>query len=611
MNADMLFVFVVLFVTIAVFIWDKFRMDLVALTMMITLLLAGIITPDEAVSGFGDKVVIMIAGLFVIGRALTLTGITAQIGSYLLKVSNGGFWKLMIFLLPLASILAAFLGPTGTVALLIPVVMSMTRRSGESPSRILMPMAFAALIGGMLTLIGTPPNLIVSNALEKAGMKPFSFFDFTPIGGTILLFAIVYLLFCAKWGLKAQTGKSAHKRKRQTLQQLAKEYNVEQKLYKFHVPNHSELVGKIVAHAGLRRNFEATLFGIERRNRLVSSFVPVMLKTPIRPQDILWIYMDKERLSDFVKHYQVERMSTHDREVRRMQQMFGFAEVMIAPESSLIGKTLIEANFRERYGLNIIGLKRGKELVSIAYQETTLKAGDMVLFSGDWEHIRELGDYTHDLLVLNTPVELEEAPSHLSRAPFALLILLFMLIAMAQSWLPNVSIVLTAALLMIITGCIHLREVYRALNPTSLVLIAAMLPMAIAMEKTGALQYIVDHMMKAFDGCSPTVLAVAFFLLTSLLSQFISNTATTVLVAPVAIQVASMMGYSPKPFMMIVAIAASTAFCTPISSPVNALILVPGGYRFADFLKVGLGLQMLAMAIAVVLIPYFFPFTTP
>ena len=601
------FVFAVLAVTIAVFIWDRFRMDLVAFAVMLVLALSGIITPSEAVEGFSNSVLLMIAGLFVVGEALMRTGVAAMTGNWILRMSGGNTTRTLLFLLPIVAVLSGLMSSTGTVALLIPVILVIVRRTGQFASRLMMPMAFAALIGGMLTLIGTPPNLVVSEALQKAGHQPFSFFAFTPVGLVILAVGMVYLLTVAQWLLpKRNYGEDGEAR--QSLYDLAGQYNLMRRLYKF-VPRHdSPVVGKTVLDIKMRRNHAATLFAVERHGRLVSSFMPVLVNTVIEEGDMLWLFVEPERVDKLAEDLQLVVQPVDDKQIMRIQQAFGFAEVLVTPRSSLQGKSIHEANFRDSYGLSAIGVRRNDEVIAFNYQTTRLEAADALLLVGDWAHIRRLGHESDDLLVFHTPMELDDAPVHLDKSLWAVGIMGALLLTMMTGWLDNLTAILLAAFLIVVSGCLTIREAYSSLNAMSLILIACLLPMSTAMEKSGALDYVVNYMVTLLGDSNPMILAAVFFLLTSLLSQFISNTATSVLMAPVALSAALGLGYAPEPLLMIVALAASSAFCTPIATPVNTLVLVPGAYRFMDYMRVGLGLQIVVMIATLLTVPIFFPF---
>jgi di/tricarboxylate transporter len=606
MTPDMLFVFATLGITIALFISDRIRMDLVALMVVVTLALSGIITPAEAVAGFGEPVVIMIAALFIVGEALFRTGIAAAAGNWLLRMGGSSETRLLLFLLPVVALLSAFMSSTGAVALLIPVVLSMARRSGMQPSQLLMPLAFAALIGGMLTLIGTPPNIIVSSQMRSAGLEPFGFFDFTPLGLAILLAGMAYLILVAR-KLLPERAQQVAENTAPGVAAISGRYALSRQLHKLMITPGSPLAQKTLAEAALRTKYDVTVIAISRSGGLLSSLMPVLSNTRMQYQDQLIVYADEQRLEHLCATLKLQRLGFPAREMSQLERQFGMAEVLLPPDSSLCGRSIKEGRFRERYGLSVIGVRRDQTAMDASFTDTQLKPGDTLLLTGSWEQIRNL-QASRDLVVLQTPAELEEIPTHGNRGPVALGILLAMLVCMTTGWLDNLSAILLAALAMMLSGCVTVKEAYRSLNPTSLILIAGMLPLAQAMERSGALGWVVEHLVSLIGDSSPLVLCASLFLLTSVLSQFISNTATTVLVAPIAITTAQLTGINPEPVMMTVAIAASTAFATPIASPVNTLVLAPGNYRFSDFAQVGIPLQLLALVITLLLAPRLFPF---
>jgi di/tricarboxylate transporter len=606
MTPDMLFVFATLGITIALFVSDRIRMDLVALMVVVALALSGIITPAEAVAGFGEPVVIMIAALFVVGEALFRTGIAAAAGNWLLRMGGSSETRLLLFLLPVVALLSAFMSSTGAVALLIPVVLSMARRSGMQTSQLMMPLAFAALIGGMLTLIGTPPNIIVSSQMRSAGLEPFGFFDFTPLGLAILIVGMGYLILVARKLLPERAQQLAESTA-PGVAAISGRYALSRQLHKLILMPGSPLAQKTPAEAALRTEYDVTVIAISRSGGLLSSLMPVLSNTRMQYQDQLIVYADEARLDHLCETLKLQRLGFPAREMSQLERQFGMAEVLLPPDSSLCGHSIKEGHFRERYGLSVVGVRRDQTPMDASFTETRLKPGDTLLLTGSWEQIRSLQG-SRELVVLQTPAELEEIPTHGNRGPVALGILLAMLVCMTTGWLDNLSAILLAALAMILTGCVSLQESYRSLNATSLILIAGMLPLALAMERSGALAWVVEHLVSLVGDSSPLVLCASLFMLTSLLSQFISNTATTVLLAPIAITTAQLTGVNPEPVMMTVAIAASTAFATPIASPVNTLVLAPGNYRFADFARVGIPLQLLALAITLILTPLLFPF---
>lgn len=606
MTTEILSIFVLLGITVALFVWDKIRMDIVALMVALTLALSGLIEPAQVFSGFGAPVVVMIAGLFIVGEGLFRTGIAAAAGQWLLKVGGNSELRLLFFLLPVVALLSAFMSSTGAVALLIPVVLSMSRKSEMSPSKLLMPMAFASLVGGMLTLIGTPPNIVVSAQMQKAGFEPFGFFDFTPVGLVVLIAAMVYLLVVSRRLLPVHDIRDPD-HPHLHFKEFSQRYGLEEQLHTITVLPGSKLVGQTVVSAGLRTEFEVAVYAIKRKGRLTSTFLPVTIRTEIQENDVIVALATPENVAMLNQKYQTKSRKTPKGTITRMHSEFGVAEVMLRQSSSLINKTIKDGKFREKFGLSVIGLRRDDTPISTDFDGTPLQFADSLLVIGGWEYIQQLPE-KHDFIVLETPAEMTEAPSHGSKAPHAIAIMLAMLVTMTFGILPSLTAVLAAALAMVIFGCVTMEEAYKSLNGPSLILIACMLPLATAMENTGAAALIVDQLIATFGGSGPMALGAALFIFTSVFSQFMSNTATTVLVAPIALSAAQSLGLQPEPYMMMVALAASTAFATPIASPVNTLILTPGKYTFMDFVKVGVPLQLLAMIIALVFIPFVFPF---
>lgn len=606
MTVEIAFIFLLLITVIGVFIWDKFRMDLVALTVLTVLAISGIITPKEAVSGFGSSIVIMIAGLFVVGEALMLTGVAAATGNWLLKIGGSNETRLLLFLLPLVAFLSAFMSSTGAVALLIPVVMSIARKSDMRQERLLMPLAFSALMGGMLTLIGTPPNIVASGQMQTAGLGSFSFFAFTPIGLSVFAVGMLYLMTMGRFLLPLRV-EDRPNLENTTLNYFTKRYQVTDQLHRLSVPDDSLAIGQTISELRPRRDFEITPFARGRRGKSLSFLLPVLLETQISAGDILWVYGSQEQVERFCAHVGLRQTAVSDQAINHLQKNFGFAEALIPPDSKYLNQTIEQTDFRSTYGLNMIALRRDGETITTVFSETELKAGDSLLLAGSWANVRIL-DNPKNLLIIGKPTELEDIPIRAGKAFVALGIMFAMLVTMTAGWLPNLTTVLIAALMMVLSKCITLSEAYRSLNTVGLVLIAGMLPMALAMEKSGALAYLVNYLVGFFKTLGPLWLCGGLFLMTSLLSQFISNTATTVLLAPIALSTAQLLGYQPQAFVMTVAIAASTAFATPIASPVNTLVLNPGRYRFMDFVKVGIPLQLLSLIVTLLLVPLLFPF---
>jgi di/tricarboxylate transporter len=607
MTGETWFVFGLLLVTIILFVSDRLRLDGVAMLVILVLMLSGLLSPGEALAGFGDPVVLLIAGLFVVGAALLRTGIAYAVGNWLMRVAGTSQTRLLVLLMLTVASLSAFMSSTGAVAIFIPIALGLAGKVGLAPSRIMMPMAFAALIGGMLTLIGTPPNLVVSTQLERAGLAPFGFFSFTPIGLLVLVIGIGYLVLIGQRLLPIQKNETGG-RARHSLIELAEAYGMKGNVQRLRITEQSPLVGQTLAQSHLRTRYGITVVGLQRQQGRRALVLPALGDTEFQSGDILIAVEYTKDLEGLVRDEKLEMLPFEDQQREVLIKELGLAEVLLTPRSELIGRTLIEARFRTQYGLGVVGIMRKGEPLTGNLGKITLEFGDSLLVAGGWEFISRLQGEQTNFFVLTIPEEMDEVAPNRSRAPTALLILVGMLVIMTFNLVPAVTAVLLAAAALVLTRCLSMNDAYGSINWESLVLIAGMLPMATALEKTGGVEIIVNGLVDNLGGSGPIVLMAALFVLTSVFSQFMSNTATTVLVAPIALGAAAELGVSPYPLLMTVALAASTAFATPVASPVNTLILGPGGYRFNDFVKVGVPLQLLAMVVTLLAVPVLFPF---
>ena len=607
MTGEILFVFGLLLVTILLFVSGFWRLDVVAIMVILTLMLSGLLSPGDALAGFGDPVVLLIAGLFVVGEGLFRTGVAYRIGNWLMGVAGTSENRLLILLMLVVAGLSAFMSSTGAVAIFIPVALNLAAKADVSPSRLLMPMAFASLIGGMLTLIGTPPNLVVSTQLTREGLDSFGFFDFTPIGILVLAVAIGYILVVGSRSLPGETGVDGAIHDRLSLRDLAEVYDLIGQLNRLRIWTGSPLEGKTVSQAKLRTRYGVTVLGLERLRRRARAVTPVEIQTEFQAGDIIYVAGTAPQVDKLAEAEGVEQLGVQSGQVQIAAQEVGLVEVLLAPRSALIGKTLSAARFRERYGLTVLGILRDGQPLQGNLVETVLGFGDSILMGGGWTQIELLQGEQKDFFVLNLPREMDEVAPERARAGWALAIVVGMIFLMAFKMTPSVTAVLLAALAMVLTGCVSMKDAYASINWESLVLIAGMLPMATVLEKTGGVELIADGLADSLGDMGPLALMAGLFVITSVFSQVISNTATTVLLAPIAVSAALEVGVSPHPYLMTVALAASTAFATPMASPVNTLVMGPGEYKFNDFVKVGVPLQILAMVVTLLSVPLLFP----
>ncbi|ENM1017414.1 SLC13 family permease [Klebsiella variicola] len=610
MNGELIWVLSLLAIAVVLFATGKVRMDAIALMVIVAFVLSGTLTLNEAFSGFSDPNVILIAALFIIGDGLVRTGVATKMGAWLVSVAGNSETKMLVYLMLTVAGLGAFMSSTGVVAIFIPVVLSVSARMNTSPSRLMMPLSFAGLISGMMTLVATPPNLVVNSELLREGLHGFSFFSVTPIGLVVLILGIVYML-AVRFMLKTENGESARDgRKRSTFRDLIREYHLTGRARRLAIRPGSPMIGQRLDDLKLRERYCANVIGVERWRRFRRVIVNVNGVSEFRARDVLLIDMSASDvdLRQFCGEQMLEPMVLRGEYFADQALDVGMAEVSLIPDSEMIGKTVREIAFRTRFGLNIVGMKRDGEAMDGSVVDEPLQLGDILLVVGNWRQIALLAKRGRDFVVLNMPVEVDDAsPAH-SQAPHAIFCLVLMVALMLTDEIPNPIAAIIACLLMGKFRCINAESAYKAIHWPSIILIVGMMPFALALQKTGGVDLVVKGLMDVAGSEGPYLMLGCLFVMCAAIGLFISNTATAVLMAPIALAAAKSMGVSPYPFAMVVAMAASAAFITPVSSPVNTLVLGPGKYSFSDFVKIGVPFTVLVMVVCVLLIPVLFPF---
>ena len=610
MNGELIWVLSLLAIAVVLFATGKVRMDAIALMVIVAFVLSGTLTLNEAFSGFSDPNVILIAALFIIGDGLVRTGVATKMGAWLVSGAGNSETKMLVYLMLTVAGLGAFMSSTGVVAIFIPVVLSVSARMNTSPSRLMMPLSFAGLISGMMTLVATPPNLVVNSELLREGLHGFSFFSVTPIGLVVLILGIVYML-AVRFMLKTENGESARDgRKRSTFRDLIREYHLTGRARRLAIRPGSPMIGQRLDDLKLRERYCANVIGVERWRRFRRVIVNVNGVSEFRARDVLLIDMSASDvdLRQFCGEQMLEPMVLRGEYFADQALDVGMAEVSLIPDSEMIGKTVREIAFRTRFGLNIVGMKRDGEAMDGSVVDEPLQLGDILLVVGNWRQIALLAKRGRDFVVLNMPVEVDDAsPAH-SQAPHAIFCLVLMVALMLTDEIPNPIAAIIACLLMGKFRCINDESAYKAIHWPSIILIVGMMPFALALQKTGGVDLVVKGLMDVAGSEGPYLMLGCLFVMCAAIGLFISNTATAVLMAPIALAAAKSMGVSPYPFAMVVAMAASAAFMTPVSSPVNTLVLGPGKYSFSDFVKIGVPFTVLVMVVCVLLIPVLFPF---
>jgi di/tricarboxylate transporter len=779
MTGQIALVLAIVGIAVILFVSGRLRVDVVALLVLSALVVTQLITPSEALSGFSNPAVVTVWAIFILSGALARTGVAQLIGAQVMRIAGNGEFRLILFIMLTTAILSAFMNNVGVAALMLPVVVDIAKRTKIPASKLLLPLAFGALLGGLTTLVGTPPNILASDALSAAGLRPFSLFDFTPVGITILVAGILFMALIGRrllpsrdlvqesreigagdlgslYQLKDQllvltvpdrsrlsgmtlaesqigsivdlnvlaiirNGKTQLSPKAEaklnagdrlvvvgpprqlaellthhlnTLQRLpmtienAKSAGIDMAEVKFAA--HSPMIGKILASTGIRSQFGVNILAVRRDDRLISKDMP---RIKLEVSDTLLIQgeaaaIDRLKADDQFIVLEAEPDQFHqlnerllrvsvpahsalvgrslessrlgksygltvlqiDREdrvivmphpgeliasddtllvqgsesnlnsLRGLEELaiegpvesladletteVGLSEAVLSPHTTKTGRTLRELNFREKYGLSVIAIWRAGQHYRDGIREMPLRFGDALLIYGPRAKINILGQEA-DYIVLAE--EAQETP-RLRKAPVAIVIMLGVLLTVLLGWLPIAIAAIIGGTLMVVSGCLTMEEAYRYIEWPAVFLIAAMLPLGIAMQTSGAATFLTVSMMNLIGDAGPIAVLAGLFVLSVLASQVMPNAAVVVLMAPIAIAAAADKSVSPYTFMMGIAIAASASFMSPISHPANILVMGPGGYRFSDFVRVGLPLTIVVLILVLLVLPVVWPF---
>lgn len=614
----MILTLVTLALAAAGFVWGRIRADIVAVIALLTLAIGGVITTQEALSGFSNPIVVMMVGLFIVGGAIFNTGLAKMLGARLLRLGGNSPTRLFLVVVLATGLIGGFVSNTGTVALMLPIVVSMAAASGASPARFLMPIAFASSIGGMLTLIGTPPNLVIAEVWEETGGTPLTMFSFFPAGIVCLIAGTLLLIPLSNLLTKGKKDPETNGRSERSLTDIVDEYNLNDDLYRIQVPQSSPIAGLTLGNLALRANYGLDVLELRTGDtgsrgsqlmRNVTQEAPTA-ESVIDPGDSIFVRGNREGVDRFVRDYSLMFDDSHHalhNELRFYD--IGLAEVIPMASSDVLRQTIAQLDFRNRFNVNVLAVRRGKKIVTENLGEVTVRKGDVLLVQGTWNAIGALSHDTSDIVVLGEPESRAAKVTIDYKAPLAAIIMIAMVAGLVLDMIPAVFTVLLAATAMILTGCFRtVADAYRTINWESIILIAAMMPMSFALEKTGVSEMVSGSLVEHLGDLGPHALLAGIYLTTSVMTLFISNTATAVLLAPIAVQSATAYGVSPLPFLFAVTFGASLCFASPFSTPPNALVMPAGGYTFNDYLRVGGPLQLILGVLMIFVIPLVFPF---
>ncbi len=601
---------------------------------LLALFLTGILDLDQILAGFGNSTVILIATLFVIGDGLSRTGVTAWLGERMLTIAESSKLRLLVILMAGTALLSAFISNTGTVATLMPAVTSAAWHIGSVPSKFLMPLAFAANTGGLLTLTGTPPNIIINDILIGAGLSGFGYFEFALIGLPLLVLAIAYMTVVGRRLLPSRKEKERPQDLSESMDEIARDYTLEGSLFWLRVRYGSRLIGKTLSQARLGRDFDVTVLNIrhagaesigdkenpqQRQGRVAASLEKLQLEqdrsvpgpdTIINTGDILLVKATRVAINKVMLRYNLGVQSAEG-DTEQLPEILlshevGVAEILLAPRSVYIGRTITQGHFAEKYNVQVLSIRRQDRRLEDIH--VRLKLGDALLVRGRWQDIELLKKEKRNFVVVGSPEAMARQVVELSpKAIIASLALLGMILLMVTGIVPTVIAALIAAIIMVLGKCLSMEQAYRSISWRSVILIAAMIPMSTALQVTGGAELLSMALVNTLGSVGSLALLAGIFLLTTAFSQVINNSATTVLVAPIVLQAAFELGVSPYPLLMMVAISASTAFLTPIGTTTNLMVTSPGGYSFSDFFKVGFPLTIMFLLLSLLLVPLIWP----
>lgn len=589
---DIAVVMLILIVALVLFASEWVRMDLVSLMVLLALGLTKQVTPTEAFSGFSNPAVITVAAMFVLSAGLNHTGALSPIGNYLLKVSGRSEARLLITIMLFVAVLSAFVNNVGATAMLMPLAIDLAKKSKISPSRVLIPLAFGSLLGGLCTLIGTPPNILINEMLHLYTGEDFGMFDFTPVGLCLLLTGIGFFLLFGKRLLPARKPGN-----------LVEAYQVKEYVSEVRLLATSPWAGMTIAACGLERDFGLKVRAILRGTR---KFPFPHRNRKLHADDILFLEGNPTAILKIREkkglHLVPEAEHPLPPEVKKAEIVV--LEAALTPTSEMVGRTLREVSFRDTHGLTVLAIWRKGAPVVKKVDHIQLQFGDVLLLQGSRDKVMHLGQ-DHGFLLLGG---IDPPPFRPRRGPLAVAILIGVVLLASSGILPIMLTATLGALVMVGLRCLTPREAYEAIDWSIIVLIAGTLPLGIAMERSGTAKLLADLLVHGIGPWGPWAVLSGMFLATFLLTSVMSNAATAVLLAPIAMNAAFDLGADPKPFFMAVAVAASASFMTPVSHQSNALVMGPGGYRFADYLKVGTPLNLLTWVLGSLLIPLAFPF---
>lgn len=602
-NIHLIITLLTLVCTIVLLVGNFLRYDLIAALIVVVLMVSGVLDIPQALAGFSSHAVIIIACMFIIGEAIIYTGIARNVGAQIIRYGGTSETRLLCMIMIAACVVGAFMSSTATAAIFIPITLAVADNANVNHKRLLMPLAAASLISGMMTLVATTPNIVINNMLREQGHETFAFFSFTPFGVFVLALAIIFMILFGQ-DLLATRETKPQRSSEPFIDDLLQYYKIDKNEFLLRIPEGSGLIGRSVSRLQLGAHYHVNLLAVQTLREGKKIVIPARPEMVFQAGDIIMILGELENTAAFVETFGLKAYLPRNLESKRKMffQVVGVAEVMLRPDSDLIGKNLKELHFQSLHHLLVLGIRRKGVTITDDISDQPLKYGDVLLVCGSWMELKRLRKNRRQYMLLTMPEDSKDVVAAPGRQKTALTILAVMVALMALDILQPVSAILAATVLMVLSGCVPQSSIYKVIDWPTLVLIAGILPLATALQETKAISYAAEAFLAVFAHAGPLPVLLGLFMFTAILGLFMNSTAVAVLVGPMAVDIALKLNISPQGCAMAVAVACSAAFVSPLGSTVNMLVREPGGYRMVDFAKVGIPLLLLTMFATVLLI---------
>jgi di/tricarboxylate transporter len=591
-TTDIALTLAIILMAVVLFATEKLRVDLVALLVLLAVSVTGLVAKEEVFLGFANSAVITIWAVYIVSGGLFKTGVADKLGAFILRLSGSGEARLITVIMLTCGVMSAFMNNVGAVAILMPAVIGISKKTNIPVSKLLIPLAFASLLGGKMTLIGTPANILAQGILIARNLPSFGFFEITPMGLLVLATGVIYMVLIGRHLLPV----------RETAADPMASSQLREYISDVQVPDQSSLKGKNLYESGLGAEHDLTVLSIIRDGK---PLVGLHRDVIIQESDHLILEGSAQNLLSAKEALKFDIHTDREFEISDLdtEQSYIF-EATLAPRSTMVGRTLNKVNFRDSFGMTTLAIYRQGDVITEHLRDVELRFGDSLLLQGPPGKVRALQS-GNEFLVLE-PVEIEQRRSR--KAPLAAGIMLLVILLAIFTNLGIAVSMLLGSVAMVLTGCLTMDEAYESIDWRTVFLVGGMLSLGIAMENTGTTQFLADNLLGLLGDYGPLGLLAGIYILSALITQPMSNAAAIVLIVPIAIDTALGMGVNHLTFTMAVVIGAATSFLTPVGHKANVLVFGPGGYKFADYARVGALLTVFLFIVSMMFLPIFWPF---